>query len=546
MKGIVLALRRDGGCAPWWVGLASALFLLAGTVPYAVAWFAAPAGAVATGVLSNPFDANSYLANMQRGYQGRWLYVLPYTATANRPLSLFSFYIALGHLARLTSLSLPLAFHLARLACGALFVFSAYHFAARLLGYAGERRLALFILLFTGGTGWLVSLVPALSETRRTQLTPDLWLSDAVSFQAMLSNAHFTLNMVLMMGMIVAGERWLNKGDRRWIAIAWSCGLGIALVHAHQLVVVGLVLAGEALWQAWPTRRIPWQAAGRLALVFAPAGVLAGALTLQSHADPQLASWLEQGDTYTPPVWGLVNLYGPVWVLALAGAWHAVRRRLVAWRGVLLWFLVVLALVYVPVNFQRRFMEGWHVPVAILAATGWSRELAPRLQAKLTARTVSLVLIIVLVWVTASPAHTLITLTRYALQRPDDALVYAHADERGAVAWLRAHATLDDVVLSFFYAGNWLPARAPVRSFLGHWSLTAQVARRFADVTRFFDAATADAERIALLAAFGIDYVYLGPDERLLGGFDPSRASYLVLVYDSPSVQLYQVNLPAP
>ena len=524
----------------------AALFLLAGTVPYAVAWFAAPSGAVATGVMSNPFDANSYLANMQLGYQGRWLYVLPYTAIANRPLPLFSFYIALGHLAHLTSLSLPLVFHLARLACGALFAFAAYHFAARTLHHAGERLLALFILLFTGGTGWLVSLVPTLSETTRTQLTPDLWLSDAVSFQALLGNGHFMLNMVLMMGMIVAGEHWLNKGDRRWIAIAWLCGLGIALVHAHQLAVVGLVLAGEALWQAWPTRRMPWQAAGRLALVFAPGGVLAGALTLQSRADPQLASWLEQGDTYTPPVWGLVNLYGPVWLLAFAGAWHAVRQRLVTWRGVLLWFVIVLALAYVPVNFQRRFMEGWHVPVAILAAAGWSREIAPRLRGRLTARAVSLELVIMLVLVTASPARTLITLTRYVVQRPDDSLVYAHADERGAVAWLRAHATLDDVVLSFFYTGNWLPARAPVRSFLGHWSLTPQVARRLDDVTHFFDAATEDAERIALLASFGVDYVYVGPDERSLGDFDPSDAFYLMLVYDSPSVQLYRVKLPAP
>ncbi len=538
-------LHRSVKQTPSWVWGALILFLLLGTIPYAVPLWAAPEGAIATGVSFNPFDANSYLANMQQGYGGRWLYQLPYTATPNRPLPLFSFYLALGHLARLTSLSLPLVFHLARLGCGGLFAWSAYHFMARLLDTRGERALALFLLLFTGGTGWVVTLVPGLSETTRVRLTPDLWVADAVSALALLSNGHFTLNMVLMMAMIVAGEHLLAGGRWPLVALAILAGLGIALIHAHQLAVVGLVLGGEVLWQMKHARRIPWRAVGWLAVMFGPAALLAGALTVLSYRDPALASWLEQGDTYTPPVWGLLNLYGPVWALAFVGAWHGLQQRQAAWRGVVLWFAVVLVLVYVPVNFQRRFMEGWHVPVTILAVTGWSREIAPCLRGRLTERSVGMILIILLVLVTASPVHTLITLTRYAIQRQDDQFVYAHAEERGVTDWLCAHAALDEVVLSFFYSGNWLPARAPVRSFVGHWSLTAQVTDRLADVNRFFDADTADAERLRLLQTFGVDYVYVGLDERILGGFDPAHAPYLVPVYTGARVQLYRVVLPA-
>jgi hypothetical protein len=306
------------------------------------------------------------------------------------------------------------------------------------------------------------------------------------------------------------------------------------------------VLGGEVLWRAWETRLVPWHIIGRLVIAFAPAGLVTAALTLLSHNDPQLASWLEQGNTYTPPAWGMVNLYGPVWLLAFAGAWYALRQRQATWRGVVLWFVVVLGLIYVPVNFQRRFMEGWHVPVTILAVPGWSYQLAPALRHRLTARSVRMLLVIGLMLVVASPARTLITLTRYVLQRQEDPFVYAHTDERGAIVWLSAHATPDEVVLSSFYSGNWLPARAPVRSFVGHWSLTPKMAARLADVTRFFDANAPDAERSALLASFGVDYVYVGPDERALGSFDPSRAPYLALVYDSPGVQLYRVTLLAP
>jgi len=531
---------------PRWVWAFTALFLLAGTLPYAVGWLAAPDGAVFTGVGINPFDTNTYLADMQIGYTGRWLFTLPHTATPSRPVPLFMFYILLGHFARLTSLSLPLTFHLARLACGGLFAVSAYHFLARCLDRPAEQQLALGLLLFTGGTGWLVAFAPELSEGVRTDLTPDLWIADAISFLAMLSNGHFTLSMALMMGMIVAGERLLAGHGNRWAALAIAAGWGVALVHAHQIAVVGLVLGGEALWRAWSQRRLPWAEARRLAIVFVPVGLAAGALTWLAHSDPFLASWLEQGNTYTPPVWGMANLYGPLWLLAAAGLWGAIKTDSAAWRGVALWFVVVLLLIYVPVNFQRRFMEGWHVPVTILAAAGWLRVIAPRLRTRLTGRSVMLLGVTLLALVVAGPARSAISLTLHFAQQPGDRFFYAHADERGAARWLCAHAEPDEVALAYFYTGNWLPARTPLRSFFGHWSLTAHVTARAADVVRFFDADTPDDERIALLAEFGVDYVVVGPDERALGGFDPADAAYLVRVYDSPSVQLYRVVLPGP
>ncbi len=526
---------------PRWVWVWTALFMLAGALPYAVGWLAAPEGAVFTGVGINPLDTNTYLADMQVGYAGRWLFTLPYTATPSRPVPLFMFYILLGHFARLISLSLPLTFHLARLACGGLFAVTAYHFLARCFDRPGEQKLALGLLLFTGGTGWLIAFGPELSETVRVELTPDLWLSDAVSFLAMLSNGHFTLSMTLMMGMIVAGERLLAGHGKRWAALAIAAGLGIVLVHAHQIAVVGLILGGEALWRAWPQRRFPWAEACRLAVVFVPVGLAAGALTWLAHSDPSLERWLEQGNTQTPPVWGMLNLYGPVWFLALAGLWHAVQTDSTAWRGVALWFVIVLVLVYVPVNFQRRFMEGWHVPVTVLAAAGLSRVIAPSLRTRLTARSVALIGVTLLALVAASPARTAISLTMRFVQRPGDPFFYAHADERGAERWLRAHARLDDVALAYFYTGNWLPGRAGVRVLVGHYDQTANARDRLADVVRFFDAGTPDAERIALLAEFSVDFVYVGADERALGSFDPASAAYLALVYASPSVQLYRV-----
>jgi len=136
----------------------------------------------------------------------------------------------------------------------------------------------------------------------------------------------------------------------------------------------------------------------------------------------------------------MANLYGPLWLLAAAGLWGAIKTDSAAWRGVALWFVVVLLLIYVPVNFQRRFMEGWHVPVTILAAAGWLRVIAPRLRTRLTGRSVMLLGVTLLALVVAGPARSAISLTLHFAQQPGDRFFYAHADERGAARWLCAHA----------------------------------------------------------------------------------------------------------
>ena len=54
------------------------------------------------GFLLNPLDGNSYLAKMQQGASGSWRFTLPFTPEPGEGAYLFLFYLALGHLCRLT------------------------------------------------------------------------------------------------------------------------------------------------------------------------------------------------------------------------------------------------------------------------------------------------------------------------------------------------------------------------------------------------------------------------------------------------------------
>src|SRR5262249_40400479 len=92
-------------------------------VPLLLAWWHTPPGMSFTGFLSDrDQDAWSYIAKMRQGYDGAWRYENLYTETPHPGVhGVFLYYRVLGHLAKATGLSLIATYHLARLACTALF-----------------------------------------------------------------------------------------------------------------------------------------------------------------------------------------------------------------------------------------------------------------------------------------------------------------------------------------------------------------------------------------------------------------------------------------
>ena len=90
--------------------------------------------------------------------------------------------------------------------------------------------------------------------------------------------------------------------------------------------------------------------------------------------------------------------------------------------------------------------------------------------------------------------------------------------------------------------GNYLPTRIPARVFLGHDVETVRAAEKRAMVRQFYGSGD-DTFRRQLLAAYNINYVYYGPQERALGAFVRTQAPYLSLVYDKGAVQIYRVTL---
>src|SRR3989304_1681870 len=151
------AVHTAGGTGLFLVLGCRVLGVILSALPYVLAYLNTPPGTHYLGLLSNPLDGNSYLAKMQEGARGSWLFHLPYTAEPHDGAFLYSFYLALGHLAALLDLPLVLVYHAARLSAGFILLLIGYLFIASLVEGSKPRLLTWFLFALGSGLGWLAA-----------------------------------------------------------------------------------------------------------------------------------------------------------------------------------------------------------------------------------------------------------------------------------------------------------------------------------------------------------------------------------------------------
>jgi len=272
---------------------------------------------------------------------------------------------------------------------------------------------------------------------------------------------------------------------------------------------------------------------------FLVAGVIAGPFALYNalafSLDPFLKTWNQQSAIPSPSPLLYLLAYGLVLPWAVVGGWRLLRQD--AWQAAFLipWIVVFLIAIYLPFSLQRRLLEGIWVAWLALAGTAleayrrgelprlpWIKKLSPLLNLAFAA---TLILY----------SGSFMTASRAA--EP----LFVPADEAAAFNYLAHSAAPGEVVLSAYETGNVLPAWSPLRVVIGLRTLTAGTATLEPAVQRFFQTGGSQAERLALLSGQGVDYVFWGPHERALGGWDPHTAPYLVRVFAQGEYQVFKV-----
>jgi uncharacterized membrane protein len=123
-------------------------------------------------------------------------------------------------------------------------------------------------------------------------------------------------------------------------------------------------------------------------------------------------------------------------------------------------------------------------------------------------------------------------------------LGFRDGTELAALRWLDQRVADEDVILSSYNTGNFLPAMVGAKAFLGHGPETAYSEAKRQLVKQFYAAETMPEWRHAFLSEWSVTYVFFGPLEKKVGLFDPAQVDYLTLEYDQDGYRIYRVKLP--
>jgi hypothetical protein len=207
------------------------------------------------------------------------------------------------------------------------------------------------------------------------------------------------------------------------------------------------------------------------------------------------------------------------------------------------WFVTSLIVIYLPVPFQAMLLNGWQVPISILA-TSWLFE---RVVPWCRARWSKLIGLGQWRWMTVVFLFVALTNVYWVAWRITELNHHEHPyyllhSELAGLNWLEQNASRDDVVLSSLTTGFYLPGIAGVRPLLAHGVYTLDFYRKRDAVEAFSNPNVSDVERQSILNGYGVDYVFYGPSERELGAYRPETAGYLVPAFSNGDVRIFRVN----
>lgn len=407
-------------------------------------------------------------------------------------------WLFIGLAGRVVPVGTVMLYHGTRVLLGIWYLRTLFALCAMVLQGRGERWVAWWLVALGGGLGW------AWLGRGETTGLEGMWVSadlmpETWSYPSLLHFPHFALSLLLVVGaMVLLCRSWEGLG---WLPSAAAGGLLslLVLTHTYTAVALAAVLGLHAV-MSWALSDGGRRVAGANLVALACSGAGFALQWWQVHHYETLRLWAASHAMPSPAPasyllgFGLVGVVG-LWGLGrLLGSLIAGRPPSPQQLLLVAWVLGTAIMLYSSLSFERRCVEGLHIPLALLAAP-----LVVRAARGLAGRRAGRVPVYAGLFVAACAPGSVWYVTRDIPSR----VGYVERDileaERAACNLLG----LDTRLLCSGFVGQWVGAQGRLRVYLGHHQLSFGHLARQRLVGEFFAASTEPSRRLELLRASG-------------------------------------------
>jgi hypothetical protein len=529
-----------------WVICVSGLVLILSSIPYLVAYRAQTPDRVFNGAVFDRQDYAVHLATMQLGARGDWAYHFLFTSEPHPGAYVKLGYIALGHLATILGLDLPIAYQLARLlfgftACLAIYLLFAINFKE-----IYWRRVGFLLALLGSGLGWLQLLIGWLPHHDISPI--DFWLVDGYVFFSILVFPHFAAVLTFIIGVIVGFLAYLKRGSLWWVVLAIVLGVCAQAIQPYSPVIADIAILGAWIGSSWEKRELRWQDIGVLSAIALSQVPLFIYNSLVFKSGPVWEAFIAQNITLSPPpayyLWGYL-LFWPFVIIGAGQLLMNLKARnsgkmvdnLPGLSAALFWVMGVMVLAYLPTVLQRRFLLGYPVPLSILSAFALKSTIFPWLERRRVQWLQNIKGFIPIILIGFSMISSLLLSLNtawIAIQHPK--ALFDSGELVKAVDWLGELASQGDVVLSSEPTGLLVAARAGLPVYLGHPIETMDYPNKSRQVRDFYQGKLGPDR----MYQRGVRWVIWGPAERELAGTSLFGGD-LESVYQDQGIFIYKL-----
>lgn len=544
--------------------LGIALVLITG-FPYLYGWLRTPPGQTFTSLHAiSGGDMHVYYSYIEQAREGRFVFDDLYTSESTGGSMIQPHWLVVGWIARLLHLSAPVAFHVVRSLLiipyiGFLAVCTGTILQRSIGGFSVStlRRAALVFLAFASGIGGLVGnfVLPFAHEGRGySAWILDFWVPEAFTFLTIYQSSHFIISTWLMLTVYLATIRADYTHQLRWTAMGAGAAALLFIIHPFYLPSVIAIVGAYALvrmaaqrqWLTHLIRHAVW-----IGLAGLPTLAYWGSLTL---LDPIHQSRAAQNLLLMPPLPYVLMGYGFLLPAAIIGVVHIIRRwhtGTIPEQFLAIWMISNTALLWAPLDWQRRFTQGLHVALvlasvmAIARGISWLHRRLPAAWVPIVCSRATAVTLFVLCFGFTNIINIARDLVYYASPLPSGVPKYTfYYPTAGfaAMEWMRTHTRNDAIALVPGISANFFPGRAVRRVYLAHFVETAHFEKKIAAFDTFLAPTTATSARRAFLADHDIQYLFV-PQFDALAPTLTAIAQHLELpkAYENSAVTIFSV-----
>jgi hypothetical protein len=474
------------------------------------------------GALHQYQNASAQLSRMTQGANGEWLVHFLHTPEPHKSALIEPIYALLGQFAGLTSISTVLVYHVARLVAGFIMYGAIYQLAASLFFKVRTRRIFFIMSSLGSGFGWLYAILTG--ET----LIPDINIAQAFPFFATLVNVHYPLTIMclaflgaVLVPVLRVGYRQdpsVNNGG----AVVVLAILALALLYPQPIVpfVVAMVVCIAWHWlkirgfQPHESRWILW--------TIVPCLPIGAYYALTIIGNPTVAQWIvQQSSPFYNPILLFLGVAAPL-LVGLPALWRGIRQfEADGDRFMLVWLVVMVIGYYLPVGMHETFLTGLTLPLAYFASRALEEVWLLRISRTMWRWVFSLGVWVMMI---SSLFVLFVPIVPFVHNEPIADGVALEPEYAVAFEWLSRYTNNDTGVLASPEVSPWIPLWTGAKTVYGHPIETILPMQKLASV-RYWYRATTPQECQGLrglqespFGAYFIDYIIVGPRERLLGG----------------------------